>query len=161
MRCYHIYGQITKFLKTRPTYIANTIALGITEWRYPLCPIYCAAVNGVFVLYISGDTFRSSAHKGEPWPRKLPLWPLKVEGAGGPYFYVLALLGWLWGLQTCLTMGLVPLHIYCCFSSSQICLHTKTCTWQNSSWWILSFWKNFLNICSLWSVCYYVREAII
>ena len=36
----HIFGQITKFLKTRLTYIANTIALGITEWRYPLCPIY-------------------------------------------------------------------------------------------------------------------------
>ena len=58
----HIFGQITKFLKTRLTYIANTIALGITEWRYPLCPIYCMPLNGVFVLYISTDTFRSTAH---------------------------------------------------------------------------------------------------
>ena len=52
-------------LKTRLTYIANTIAPRITKWRYPLCPIYCTAVKGVFVLYITSDTFRSTAHKIE------------------------------------------------------------------------------------------------
>ena len=54
----------------RLTYITNTIALGVTEWRYPLCPIYCMAVNGVFVLYISSDIFGPAAHKVGPWPRE-------------------------------------------------------------------------------------------
>ena len=52
------------------THCALQAPLGVTEWRYPLCPIYCSAVNGAFVLFISSDTFRSSTHRDESWPRK-------------------------------------------------------------------------------------------
>ena len=91
--------------------IASIFALGVTEWRYPLCPIYCSAVNGAFVLYISSDTFRSRTHKGESWPRKPLFWSKEV-----PDFYLLAILGPLrptWLLDLCLR---IP-HI-CWFSST-------------------------------------------